>query len=110
MRELIKKYPELFLHQIHNKLKEKEYLNNTFQKTTFGKERDEKEEIKEFYKEIKKYNINDIISIDESSIQVGMSVNYGSCDLGKRCITKTSDNKVHRKYTMVSANNYNQNN
>jgi hypothetical protein len=32
-----------------------------------------------------------------------MSINYGRCELGKRCITKTSDNKVYRKYTMVSA-------
>lgn len=126
MKDIIKKYPDLFLHQIHNKLKEKfddytiswQHLheivkdNNLtrkriskqhFPKTTFGKDRNEKAEIKEFYKEIKKYNINDIISIDETSIQAGMSVNYGRCELGKRCITKTSDNKVYRKYTMVSA-------
>lgn len=99
MLEIIKKHPDFYLWQIHQMLKDKfsdynitwQHLydvikdNNItrkrlskqhFPKTTRGKERNEIKEIKEFHKEIKKYNINDIIAIDETSIKGGLMCNY----------------------------------
>lgn len=44
-----------------------------------------------------------IISIDETSIHVEMTASYSRCDLGKRCVKKTFNNKVFRKFTLVCA-------
>ena len=61
------------------------------------------EEYKKFYKKIKKYDINNIISIDESSINVGLSINKGREEIGKRLNKITKDNKVFIKYTLIMA-------
>jgi len=61
------------------------------------------EEYKKFYSKIRKYNLNDIISIDESSINVGLSVNKGREEIGKRLDKITKDNKVFVKYTLIMA-------
>jgi transposase len=60
-------------------------------------------ELKKFYKEVEKYKLDDIISIDETSISTSLSVNYCRNDLGKRCIIKTDDNAVFKKYSLVVA-------
>jgi hypothetical protein len=74
-----------------------------FPKTFRGQVRDEKEELIKFFNEIKKYKLDDIISIDETSISTSLSVNYCRNDLGKRCIIKTSDNSVFKKYSLLVA-------
>ena len=61
------------------------------------------DKLKEIYKEIKKHKIEDIISIDETSIKGYMMTNYGKSPLGKRCKIKTDDNEIYKKYTFVSA-------
>ena len=43
---------------------------------------------KKFYKEVDKHPINKIISLDETSIQPAMIMEYSRCELGKRCIVK----------------------
>jgi transposase len=74
-----------------------------FPKTLRGQERNEKNELKQFFKEVNKYSLNNIISIDESSISTSLSLNYCRNDLGKRCIIKTNDNAVFKKYSLVVA-------
>lgn len=32
-----------------------------------------------------------------------MTAPYSRCELGRRCVKKTTDNKVFKKYTLVSA-------
>jgi transposase len=76
-----------------------------FPKTYRGEPRNENEELKMFFKEIKKYNLDDIISIDETSISTSLSINYCREELGKRCIIKTDDNEVFKKYSLVVAIN-----
>jgi len=76
-----------------------------FPKTYRGEERNEKEEIKQFFNFIKKFNINDIISIDESSVSTSLSFNYCREKLGKRCIKKTDNNEVFKKYSLLVAIN-----
>jgi len=60
-------------------------------------------ELTKFYKEIKKYPLNKIISIDETSISPAMIMEYSRCDIGKRCVIKTDDNFVFKKFTLLSA-------
>ena len=59
--------------------------------------------IKEFYKEVKKYKIQDIICIDESSINA-LQIRYHCYnDIGKRCVIKTQSQEVFKKYTGIFA-------
>jgi len=44
-----------------------------------------------------------IISIDETSISPAMIMEYSRCDSGKRCVIKTDDNFVFKKFTLLSA-------
>ena len=50
-----------------------------------------------------KYNLDDIISIDESSISIGLHPNKGREIIGKRLNKITKDNKVFVKYTLIMA-------
>ena len=74
-----------------------------FPKTRYKKPIDQKTELDKFYKEINKYSLNKIISIDETSIKPSMIKEYSRCDLGQRCIVKTDDNIVFQKFTLVVA-------
>ena len=74
-----------------------------FPTTKYNKPVNKKTELTKFYKEIKKYPLNKIISIDETSIGPAMIMEYSRCDIGKRCIIKTNDNLVFKKFTLLSA-------
>ena len=69
----------------------------------FGKDININEKIKEFYDEIKKYKIEDIICIDESSINSLQKRNHCYSELGKRCVIKTNSQEVFKKYTGIFA-------
>ena len=69
----------------------------------FGKDIDINNKIKEFYNEIKKYNINDIICIDETSINALMKRHHCYNEIGKRCVIKTHSQEVFKKYTGIFA-------
>tara|TARA_X000000950_G_C13851796_1_gene634802 strand:- start:63 stop:545 length:483 start_codon:yes stop_codon:yes gene_type:complete len=60
-----------------------------------------KTELSQFYKEIIKYPLNKIISIDETSISPAIIMEYSICDIGKRCIVKTNDNFLNTKLSFV---------
>lgn len=62
-----------------------------------------KNELAKFYKELNKYPLNKIISIDETSISPAMIMEYSRCDSGKICVVKTDDNFIFRKFTLLSA-------
>jgi hypothetical protein len=69
----------------------------------FGKDINIKEKIKDFYNEIKKYNIDDIICIDETSINSLQLRHHCYNEVGKRCVIKTNSQEVFKKYTGVFA-------
>ena len=87
------------------------YANITYKKvqithhpiTRYGKTINYNEEYKKFYSKIKKYKLDDIISIDESSINVGLHTLRGREEIGKRLNKITTDNKVFVKYTLIMA-------
>ena len=71
--------------------------------TRFGKEININQKLKEFYDEIKKHKLNDIICIDETSISGLQKRNHCYSELGKRCIIKTQSQEVFKKYTGIFA-------
>ena len=69
----------------------------------YGRLTNLKNDLDKFYKEVDKFPIDKIISLDETSIQPAMIPEYSRCDLGKRCIYKTDDSFVFRKFTLLVA-------
>ena len=69
----------------------------------FGKDIDINSKIKEFYDEVKKYKIEDIICIDETSIKSLQKRNHCYSNKGKRCVLKTQSQEVFKKYTGIFA-------
>jgi transposase len=69
----------------------------------FGKDINIKEKIKQFYNEIKNYNIGEVICIDETSINSLQLRHYCYNDVGKRCVIKTNSQEVFKKYTGIFA-------
>jgi len=61
------------------------------------------EEYKKFYSKIKKYNLDDIISIDKTSISIGLYVKRDREEIDKRLDKITKDSKVFVKYTLIMA-------
>jgi len=76
-----------------------------YPETRYGKPTDKKKELEAFYKEVSKYSLNKIICLDETPIQSAMMLEYSRCDLGKRCVIKTNDNYVFRKFSLLVAIN-----
>ena len=69
----------------------------------FGKDIDINKSIKEFYDEVKKYRLDDIICIDETSIKSLQKRNHCYNEIGKRCVIKTQQQEVFKKYTGIFA-------
>ena len=69
----------------------------------FGKDIDINANIKKFYEEVKKYKIEDIICIDETSIKSLQKRNHCYSSKGKRCVIKTQSQEVFKKYTGIFA-------
>ena len=67
----------------------------------FGKDIDINSKIKEFYEEVNKYKIEDIICIDETSIKSLQKRNHCYSNKGKRCVIKTQSQEVFKKYTGI---------
>ena len=109
---LINKYPDLTVSEEHirriirdNNITRKRTSKRHYPETRRGIKVNLKKEMKDFYKDVQKYNLKKVICIDEISVHVQMKSNYSRCNLGKRCVQKTSSNKVFKKYTMIVAIN-----
>jgi hypothetical protein len=86
-----------------NNITRKRTRHEHYPKERYGKPTNIKKELKDFYKEISKYKLDKIISLDETSISPAMYLPYSKCALGKRCVIKTDDNYVFRKFTLLCA-------
>ena len=69
----------------------------------FGKDIDINKKIKEFYDEVKKCKLEDIICIDETSIKSLQKRQHCYSEMGKRCVIKTTSQEVFKKYTGIFA-------
>jgi len=72
-------------------------------KTRFRKPVDINKQLKTFYEEIKKYNLDDLICIDETSLNSYEVRKHCYEKIGKRCTIKTSSQEVFKKYTGIFA-------
>jgi transposase len=86
-----------------NNITRKRTRHEHYPKERYGNPTDIKKELKTFYKEISKYSLDKIISLDETSISPAMIMEFSKCSLGKRCVVKTDDNYVFRKFTLLCA-------
>jgi transposase len=113
LQELLKsKFPKLDISRQYlsdiirdNNITRKRATFKHFPKTYRGNIRNEKEELKEFFDVINKFKLEDIISIDETSVSTSLTHNYCRAFLGDRCIKKTTNNEVFKKYYLVVAIN-----
>ena len=113
LQELLKsKFPKLDISRQYlsdiirdNNITRKRATFKHFPKTYRGNIRNEKEELKEFFDVINKFKLEDIISIDETSVSTSLTHNYCRAFLGDRCIKKTTNNEVFKKYSLVVAIN-----
>lgn len=69
----------------------------------FKKPIDINKQLNEFYAEIKKNKLEDIICIDETSIKTFTLRNYCYSEIGRRCVVKTESQEVFKKYTGIFA-------
>lgn len=69
----------------------------------WGKDVNINDNLKIFYNEIKKYKLEDIICIDETSISGLQKRRHCYSKLGKRCVLKTTSQEVFKKYTGIFA-------
>jgi transposase len=74
-------------------------------KTYRGKERNHKQEVKDYIATMRKYDMNKIIALDETGIYASLHPSYARCDIGKRCYIKTDDQRVFKKYSLLVAIN-----
>jgi len=123
--DTIKNKPDIFLWQMLGEFHKKftitlskshliniiKYLNITHKKmyqnhgpkTRFRKEVDYKSDFRNFYNKIKSFKLEDIICINETSIQIGISNLKGRIEIGKRLYKNTNNNDIFKKYTFIVA-------
>lgn len=86
-----------------NNITRKRTAKRHYPKTRYGKTVNLKKELKQFYSVVDKFTLDKIICLDEISIHAMMKPSYSRCELGKRCIMKTTNNTVFIKYTIIAA-------
>ena len=109
LQELLKsKFPKLDISRQYlsdiirdNNITRKRATLKHFPKTYRGNVRNEQQELKEFFDVINKFKLEDIISIDETSVSTSLTHNYCRAFLGDRCIKKTTNNEVFKKYSLI---------
>jgi transposase len=89
-------------------------INNRTRKRTrhqhFPKERrkqptDKNKELKDFCNKVRKYPLDKIICLDETSVGSHLKPSYSRCYIGKRCTIKTNNNFVFRSFRLLIAIN-----
>jgi len=113
LHELLKaKFPKLDISRQYlsdiirdNNITRKRATFKHFPKTYRGNIRNEQKELKDFFDVINKFKLEDIISIDETSVSTSLTHNYCRAFLGERCVKKTTNNEVFKKYSLVVAIN-----
>ena len=122
IKEQIRKEPTIILTQLKKLVKNKFKVDLTkmtiyrvindnnitrkkLRKRYYPQKKDEKKDLEEYYSKIKKINKRKIISIDETSIYLNMTLGYGRSKKGYRVYKKTSIYPF-KKYNMLCAIRY----
>lgn len=104
------KFPDLDISRRHlNRIVKDNYISLKMTRyrhepiKRFGKDIDINKQLKVFYHTIKQYNLEDIICIDETSINSLEKRGHCYSEVGKRCIIKSHSQDVFKKYTGIFA-------
>ena len=92
--ELSRRHLAQIVHDNNMSLKMTRYRHEPSKR--FGKDVNSNHQLSEFYKEIKKYKLEDIICIDETSINALQKRKHCYSEVGTRCVEMLSD--AFRKY------------
>ena len=57
--------------------------------------------LEKFHKNVKKYKTNDVICINETFLNTSITRQRGRSIIGTRCIIKTTNQEVFKKYTGI---------
>jgi len=71
--------------------------------TCYDKVKDVNTLLKEFYLTVYKFKIKDIICIDQTSLSLFLTRNYGYSKKEKSCVIQTNTQNVFKKYTGIFA-------
>ena len=74
-----------------------------FPKERYKKPIEKQTELNKFYSRVKQFPMNKIICLDETSVGSALKPTYSRCELGRRCVIKTSNQFVFRKFTLLVA-------
>jgi transposase len=114
MNELVidikKKYPSFDITPQHlgqivrdNNKTRKRTRHEHFPNERYKKPINKQTELNKFYSKINQFHINKIICLDETSVGSALKPTYSRCNLGRRCVIKTSNQFVFRKFTLLVA-------
>lgn len=110
LNKLKKKYKNanLSIMQIHRVVKDNNITLKLTKlrhepKTRFKKPVNINKQLNVFYTEVKKYKLDDILSIDETSINSYETRKHCYEEIGKRCTIKTTSQEVFKKFTGIFA-------
>jgi transposase len=108
--DIKKKYPSFDITPQHlgqvirdNNKTRKRTRHEHFPNERYKKPINKQTELNKFYSKINQFPINKIICLDETSVGSALKPTYSRCNLGKRCIIKTSNQFVFRKFTLLVA-------
>lgn len=73
-----------------------------FPKERYKKPIDKQSEMNKFYNKVKQYPLDKIICLDETSVGSALKPTYSRCNLGRRCIIKTTNQFVLSRETKFS--------
>jgi len=74
-----------------------------FPKERYKKPIEKQTELNKFYSRVKQFPMSKIICLDETSVGSALKPTYSRCELGRRCVIKTSNQFVFRKFTLLVA-------
>jgi transposase len=114
MNELVidmkKKYPTFDITPQHlgqvirdNNKTRKRTRHEHFPKERYKKPIEKQTELNKFYNRVKQFPMNKIICLDETSVGSVLKPTYSRCELGRRCVIKTSNQFVFGKITLLVA-------
>jgi len=108
--EMKKKYPTFDITPQHlgqvirdNNKTRKRTRHEHFPKERYKKPIEKQTELNKFYNRVKQFPMNKIICLDETSVGSALKPTYSRCELGRRCVIKTSNQFVFRKFTLLVA-------
>ena len=108
--DMKKKYPTFDITPQHlgqvirdNNKTRKRTRHEHFPKERYKKPIEKQTELNKFYSRVKQFPMNKIICLDETSVGSALKPTYSRCELGRRCVIKTSNQFVFRKFTLLVA-------